>query len=133
MHWSNDGIRMHLKEGIRLGAVWIILSLKISSGLLEAEVGIRFDSIRFDSIILPKCKETSTNSRKLRIGDSSRTSLTELNGLLRIVMFIFTLTNPEGSSLGRRYMLRLRSPSPLRHILCYSTPFLEVNWKPLAL
>jgi hypothetical protein len=43
---------MHLKEGIRLGAVWIILSLKISSGLLEAEVGIRFDSIRFDSIRL---------------------------------------------------------------------------------
>ena len=64
MHWSNDGIRMHLKEGIRLGAVWIILSLKISSGLLEAEVGIRFDSIRFDSIRFDYTPQVQRNVNK---------------------------------------------------------------------
>jgi hypothetical protein len=38
VHWGNDSIRMHLQESIRLSVVWIILSLKISSGLTGAEV-----------------------------------------------------------------------------------------------
>jgi hypothetical protein len=54
-----------------------------------------------DLIILPNCKETRTNSIKLRFDESSRTSLTGLSDLLRNAMFIFTLMNPVGSILGR--------------------------------
>jgi len=39
------------------------------------------DSIRFDWITLSNSKETSTNSKKLRIYESSRTSLTGLSVL----------------------------------------------------
>ena len=39
--------------------------------------------IRLDQIILPNCKETTTNSIKLRFDESSRTSLTGLSVLLR--------------------------------------------------
>ena len=60
-------------------------------------------SVRFDCVMLPNCKETTTNSIKLRFGESSRTSLTGLSALLCNAMFIFTLMNPVGSVLGRRH------------------------------
>jgi hypothetical protein len=69
---------------------------------------------------------------KLRIGESSRTSLTGLSALLRNAMFIFPPMNPVGSSLslGRRHGLRVRPRSPFRPILCNSAPFLEVGRRP---
>ena len=53
--------------------------------------------------------------------------LTGLSALLRNAMFIFTLTNPVESILGRGLRFRERPRSPLRPILRYATPFLEVN------
>jgi hypothetical protein len=49
-------------------------------------------------MILPNCKETTTNSIKQRFDESSRTSLTGLSVLLRNAMSIFTLMNPVGLS-----------------------------------
>jgi hypothetical protein len=54
--------------------------------------------IRLDWIILPNCKETTTNSIKMRFDESSRTSLTGLSVLMRNAIFIFTLMNPVGWS-----------------------------------
>jgi hypothetical protein len=62
----------------------------------------------------------------------SRTSLTGLSVLLRYVLVIFTLMNPVGPSLGRRYRFRVRPRSPPRPILCYGTPSLEVDRWPFA-
>ena len=67
------------------------------------------DKIRLN-IIHPNCKETTTNSIKLRFGESSRTSLTDLSVLLRFEMSIFTLTNPVGSILGRRHKFPVLAP-----------------------
>jgi hypothetical protein len=64
-------------------------------------------------MILPKCKET-TNSKKLRIDESSRTSRYGLSVLL----------------LGGGLMFQVRPPPALRPILLYGTPFLEVNRDP---
>ena len=44
---------------------------------------------------------------------------------MRNAMIIFTLMSPVGSNLGRRHRFRVRPRSPVRHILCYGTPFLE--------
>ena len=49
--------------------------------------------IRLDYIIIPNCKETTTNSIKLCFDESFRTSLTGLSVLLRNAMLIFTLMN----------------------------------------
>ena len=65
---------------------------------------------RLDWIILPTCKETTTNSIKLRFDESSRTSLTGLSVLLHNAMFIFALMNPVGSILGRRHRFRGKLP-----------------------
>jgi hypothetical protein len=69
---------------------------------------------------------------KLRFDESSRTILTGLSVLLRNAMFIFTPMNPVGSILGRRLRFQVSPRSPLRPILCYCTPFLEVGRKPFA-
>ena len=63
----------------------------------------------------------------LRIDESSRTKIIGLNVLLRNEMVIFTLMNPIGSSLGRGHRCRERERSPLRHILCYDTPFIKIE------
>ena len=60
------------------------------------------DSIRFDWITLSNSKETSTNSKKLRIYESSRTSLTGLSVLFRNAMFFFILMNPVGYRISSR-------------------------------
>jgi hypothetical protein len=62
-------------------------------------------SVRFDCVILPNCKETTTSSKKLCFDEPSRTSLTGLIFLLRNEMFDFTPMNPVGSVLGRRHWL----------------------------
>jgi len=49
------------------------------------------DKIRFNWIKLSYFKETSANSKQLRIDESSRTSLIGLSVLLRNAMFIFIL------------------------------------------
>jgi len=54
-------------------------------------------------------------------------NVTGLGLLSRNAMFIFALMNPVGSILGRRHRFRVRPRSPLRLILCYGTPFLEVG------
>jgi hypothetical protein len=56
--------------------------------------------------ILPNCKETTTNSIKLRFDESSRTSLTGLNIFLRNEMFIFNLNWPSGASLLAHLQLK---------------------------
>ena len=63
--------------------------------LFSCRVG---EMIRLDWIILPNCKETTTNSIKMRFDESSRTSLTGLSVLMRNAIFIFTLMNPVGWS-----------------------------------
>ena len=54
---------------------------------------------------MPYCKETPTNSKKLRIDESPRTSLTWLHVILRNLMFvfIFTLMNPVVPIFGGRH------------------------------
>jgi len=58
----------------------------------RASSHMRFgDKIRFNWIKLSYFKETSANSKQLRIDESSRTSLIGLSVLLRNAMFIFIL------------------------------------------
>ena len=52
---------------------------------------------------------------------------------MRNAIFISSPINPIGSIFGRRHRPRVRPRSPLRPILCYGTPFLEVNRKSFPL
>jgi len=69
----------------------------------------KLNSIELDKIILPNCKETRTNSIKLRFIEFSRTSLTGLSVLLRDAKSIFTLTLMNPGGIGFEYVRDLHS------------------------
>jgi hypothetical protein len=50
--------------------------------------------------MFPNCRETETNSTKLHLDESSRTSLTGLSVLMCNATFIFTPMNTVRESLG---------------------------------
>ena len=121
---------------MRLPLIESYEEIKIKKGESASRVG---SSIRLDGIIRTNCIQITTNSIELRFDESSRTSLTGLSVLLSNEMFIFTLMNPLGSGLGRRYRyrFRVRPRSQLSPIHCYvrstsiSIPFnLKINALP---
>ena len=85
--------------------------------MIGLELGKRLDWIGVYPPVA-NCKESSTNSKKLRINEASRTRPTGLSVLLRSVNFVVTLTTPSESNLGKGHRhYDLTSPMALWHAI----------------